>query len=199
VNVIPTDITISIPKIPVEPREVTLSDADINAIFSSIETHRPYLLPIVKFAIKVPSRVGELLRLSQDSVDGEYLRITGKLTKSGKGVTKPQPPELQSYFNEGLPQDIESVFYRTDNNGNKIPLKRFTKAWNFCIEKAGLKDIRFHDLRHYSATKMLRAGISERDIMSTAGWVTPMLSTYFQKDSEKSSNIALELMKQGKL
>ncbi len=200
-NVIDSSIELKCPKLKTTPREIDFNADDIEKLLESIKKHRPYLLEITEYALKVPTRVSELLNLSQDQVDIEsgQVRIRSGTTKNSKGITKPIPPSLNNFFAE-LPSDIKTAFYRIDRNGNKVPLKRFTKAWKYCLEKAGIKkDIRFHDLRHYSATKMLNRGIPERLIMQIAGWRTNMLSTYYQKDSIEASNVVLDLMKKGLL
>jgi len=199
---IPPNTQCSIKKYPVEPRDIDISEEDITALFASIREHRPYLLPIAEFAVKVPSRLGELLKLEKGSVspNDETVRIKAKNSKNRKGVTKPIPPNLHGYFSNEIPDNIKSAFFRVDRNGDTVPLKRFTKAWRYCVEMSGIgKDIRFHDLRHYSSTRMVNSGIPERQIMDIAGWKTPMLSTYFHKDSIEASKNAVRLMKEGKL
>ena len=78
------------------------------------------------------------------------------------------------------------MFYR-EENGEYKKLKNFNKAWRVVCEKAGLDDLRFHDLRHVSATELVKLNIPERQIMDVAGWKTPMLSTYRHKNSLKSA------------
>ena len=200
-EVIDSNIKINSTKFSTSPRDIDFTSNDIKLLLASIKEHRPYLLEITEYALRIPTRVGELLKLSKDHIDveSETIRIKSGTTKNGRGVTKPIPPNLNDYFSS-LPTDIKSAFYRVDRSGNKVPLKRFTKAWKFCLDKAGIdKDIRFHDLRHYSATKMLNSGIPERQIMQIAGWKSNMLSTYYHKDSIEASNTVLSLMKQGKL
>lgn len=200
-KVIPQNVHFSIKKYHTEPREVNISQSDVVKLLESIKLHRPYLLPITEFALKIPARLGELLKLEKEFVfaDEEVLRIKGSNSKNGKGVTKPIPPQQNEYF-ATIPDDVSNAFFRVDQNGNRVPLKRFTKAWTYCVEQSGIgKNIRFHDLRHFSASQMLNKGLPERQIMDIAGWKTNMLSTYFQKDSVESSKAALNLMKTGLL
>jgi integrase len=189
------------PKFTISPRDISITSNDIEKLLSSIKKHRPYLLEITEYALRIPTRVSELINASKDQVDveNENLRIKSGTAKNGIGITKPIPPNFNDYF-LSLPDDVKTAFYRIDRSGNRVALKRFTKAWNHCLKKTGVdKDIRFHDLRHYSATKMLNAGIPERQIMQVAGWKTNMLSVYYQKDSLEASKAVLALMKNGKL
>ncbi len=44
-----------------------------------------------------------------------------------------------------------------------------TRAFNRLRERAGLKDIRLHDLRHYVATRLLSAGVDVRTVAGRLG------------------------------
>lgn len=173
------------------PRDIPISDDDVEMLLTSIQKNRPYLYPIVAFALQVPSRLGELLNLKRSDVDVEnrVVRMRSGTTKNGRGVSKPIPPNIVEYFDR-IPQDCEWAFYR-EEKGKNIQLGRFTKAWYTCLSDTKIKEsIRFHDLRHYSATKLLHDGLPERVIMQIAGWRTNMLSTYFHKDSVEAAKSA---------
>ncbi len=52
-------------------------------------------------------------------------------------------------------------------------------GWRTLTSKAGLKGLRFHDLRHHSITKLAEAGVPEQTLMSIAGHVSrEMLEHY---------------------
>jgi len=66
----------------------------------------------------------------------------------------------------GLNAD-DFVFARPD--GNPINPNAVTLAFRRIIKKAGLKDIRIHDLRHTHATLMLKAGIHPKVVSERLG------------------------------
>ena len=59
------------------------------------------------------------------------------------------------------------------------PMKGWRTAWRSLTEAAGLKGLRFHDLRHHAITELGERGGSDRNIMSVAGHVSQdMLEHY---------------------
>lgn len=59
------------------------------------------------------------------------------------------------------------------------PMKNWRSAWRSLTIKAGLKGLRFHDLRHSSITILAESGLGDQTIMSIAGHVSrEMLDHY---------------------
>ena len=52
------------------------------------------------------------------------------------------------------------------------PMKGWRTAWRHLTTKAGLKGLRFHDLRHQAITELCEAGLSDMTIMGIAGHVS---------------------------
>jgi integrase len=93
---------------------------------------------------------------------------------------------MKDYF-QGVPAGCPWLFYRQDRKGGFHPLGDCKKAFQACVKSAGLQNVRIHDLRHVAASDLCAVGNSERAIMDIAGWKTPMLSTYWHKDSLRSA------------
>ena len=74
-----------------------------------------------------------------------------------------------------------------ESEGKYRPLTHLRYSWDYCRKKAGVPNIRIHDLRHIAATDLYEAGNAERAIMDIAGWKTTMLSTYRNKNSLRSA------------
>lgn len=52
-------------------------------------------------------------------------------------------------------------------------------AWRNLTTEAGLKGLRFHDLRHHAITKLAETGVPDQTLMAIAGHVSPdMLEHY---------------------
>jgi integrase len=59
------------------------------------------------------------------------------------------------------------------------PMKGWRSAWRSLSKAAGLKGLRFHDLRHQAITELCEAGLSDMTIMGIAGHVSrEMLQHY---------------------
>ncbi len=211
-EVIPESIKFKAIKLSETARDRCLTTDEEIALVEAIMMYRPYLMPLVRFAIQVPSRKSELLQLKHSDIDvvNKSVRISIGKTKNGKGVTKPIPPNMLEYFSS-IPKECDFAFYRKvpvepyrvrkkmkpeDVTYKYSPLRSMRNAFDFVATKACIDNLRFHDLRHISATRLLHGGLTEREIMQVAGWKTNMLSTYYHKDSDEASKSAFHVLDQ---
>jgi integrase len=76
----------------------------------------------------------------------------------------------------------EGGFVFSTRIGTPFEPSNLTKAFKALLVKAGLPDIRFHDLRHTAATFLLAQGVDARTIMETLGHsqISLTLDTYSQ-------------------
>ena len=52
-------------------------------------------------------------------------------------------------------------------------------GWRTLTKNAGLKGLRFHDLRHHSITKLAEAGVPEQTLMAIAGHVSRSMLEHY--------------------
>jgi integrase len=174
------------PKGETKPRDRFLTIDERSRLIGAIMEHRPYILPFVEYSMAVPCRKMELLSAKREQYNPDTNTVYIPDSKAGIPITKPIPPAMVRYF-QTIPRDSPHLFYRRDRSGRVRSLGPVRKSWSFCLKKAGLSDVRIHDLRHLAASDLYAAGIPEREIMDIAGWKTPMLSTYRHRDSLKSA------------
>lgn len=172
------------------PRDTVLDPATELNLFNIMLKHRPWILPAVAYARAVPVRKSELGRLPKANLDliNRRIRFRNGTTKNDKGGWKPIPADQMPYF-QSIPADCPWVFYRVVN-GRYRPLGDFKKAWNWCLDAAGIEDFHFHDTRHMSATDLLNNGTPSRAVQDIAGWNTDMMRIYFHRDSAASADLA---------
>lgn len=166
-------------------RDRYLSNEERLRLFNAIACTAPYLLPFIRFNMAVPCRKGELINLFKENYNAITKTIYVPDSKANIPIHKPVPKSMIYYF-ENIPSECLYLFYRETKKGYR-PLGDFRKAWRSCLKRAGIQDVRIHDLRHVAASDLYQAGNSERSIMDIAGWKTNMLSTYRHKDSLKSA------------
>jgi integrase len=59
------------------------------------------------------------------------------------------------------------------------PMRGWRTAWRHLTTKAGLKGLRFHDLRHQAITELCEAGLSDMTIMGIAGHLSKEMLAHY--------------------
>ena len=117
----------------------------------------PYLKPIVVTALQTGMRRGEIFNLKWENIDFKYGFIELLETKSGKARKIPISDKLKNIFNN-LQTKIESEYVFINPETGK-PYRDIHKKFHIILEEAGIKNFRFHDLRHTVATRLVEKGI----------------------------------------
>lgn len=85
-------------------------------------------------------------------------------------------------------------FVCVDDFGRRIKLNYVSTAYPILLEKIGLRKIRFHDLRHTSASMLIKAGQNLTDVMSWLGhssFKTTQRYSHLEALSKKDSSTAM--------
>jgi integrase len=82
---------------------------------------------------------------------------------------------------DGIPRRGEYIF--TDEEGK--PLKSVTRSFRTALERAGIKDFRFHDLRHTSASYLLMRGASLKGVQQQLGHTTLKMTEKYAHMSDQ--------------
>jgi integrase len=190
-----------------------LTEEELLKFFDAAKDDRLYAAYVV--AATTGLRRGELLGLCWDCVDFEKGIITVKRqllilkngltleettkTKSGKRtVVLPEDTirELKAHRKRQVQeklllgeiyQDHNLVFCKSD--GTPLDPREFTKHFQRLLKKAGLPEIRLHDLRHTYATLLLKKGVPAKIVQELLGHssITITLDLY--------SHVTLEMQK----
>lgn len=152
--------------------------------------HRLYAL--FRLAITSGMRLGELLGLKWSDVDwaSSSLQISRQLQRSPKGgieLSKPKTAHsvrtvqlggetliaLMEHFEKNTQQfrdePASSHLVFVSKQGNALRSRGVQKAFKAILEKAGLSEIRFHDLRHKAASLLLSKGMPVLDLSRQLG------------------------------
>ena len=72
---------------------------------------------------------------------------------------------------KGLPQETTYVFDTTDT--------AIRLAWPRLVKRAGIQNLRFHDLRHEAVSRFFEQGLTSSEVASISGHKDPrMLAKY---------------------
>ena len=123
-----------------------------------------HIVPLIRLAVDTGGRRSELLRLDWRHVDLRNRRITFVETKNGEDRTVRLCDRACAVFASMGPKDAGPVF---TYNGKAIASVK--SAFNNAREKEGLEDVRFHDLRHTFASRLVQCGVPLYDVMNLVG------------------------------
>jgi integrase len=133
---------------------------------------------LVELAVETAMRRGELLGLRWEHIDFSNLVAHLPVTKNGEGRYVPLSSRAVAIL-EGLPRSL---------SGNVFPIKPQTVAATFmkATDRAGLGDVRFHDLRHTATTALANKLPNLIELSSVTGHKSlSMLKRYYHPDAKK--------------
>lgn len=122
---------------------------------------------LLLFALRTGARAGEILALQWADVDlaGRKVHIRRSshrgvidLPKSNKTREIPMAPDLVECLKE-LPRHISSDLVFHDGDGAALNLWNLTTVLRQTAKRAGVRKLRFHDLRHSFASQLVTAGV----------------------------------------
>ena len=76
------------------------------------------------------------------------------------------------------------------------PYRSWRTAWRNLTKAAGLKGLRFHDLRHQAITELAERSQGDQTIMSIAGHVSPEMLNHYSHIRLESKRRALETLEE---
>lgn len=145
---------------------------------------RRSFIHIVEFAIETALRKGELLRVKWADIDVKQSTLHVGMTKNGYPRTIPLTPQALTILGsiEKLP-DNDNVF--------NVNYSTLSSWWTELIQCAGVRNCRWHDLRHEGISRHFEHGLSIPEVALISGHRDyQMLRRYTHI---KAENVALKL------
>ena len=172
-------------------RDLPTSD-DVMAAIHGTPAELPVLL-----ALCLCLRMSEVRGIKKSAVSGNYLSIERVIvTVNRKHIEKELPKTDASRRIEELPDFLRDMIlsqpteYATTLTGKAI-YSRFVR----CMEKAGFPGVRFHDLRHISASDMHSQGIPDKIAAERGGWAgTQTMRQVYQHSFSEDRKAADRIM-----
>ena len=142
-----------------------------------------HLAPMVRFSLETGLRQANVtgLRWAQVDLVRKCAWIHADQAKARKPIPVPLSAEAVEVVREQIGKHLEFVFtYR-----GKPVTQVNTKAWHRALKVAGIKDFRWHDLRHTWASWHVQAGTPLYVLQELGGWESPeMVQRYAHLSSE---------------
>ena len=138
----------------------------------------PHLAALVRFALATGCRAGEITGLEWNRVDLE--RRTAWLNQTKNGTPRGVPLNRDGVA--VLEQEVgKHARYCFTYRGKPIRWEVTNSAWKTALEKAGIEDFRFHDLRHTWASWHRQAGTSCDELKDLGGWKSRVMVDRYAK------------------
>ena len=164
-----------IPVLPLMPhfKEVVrahpmLSAEQESALLAELPEH---IKPLFRFALATGLRKQNVTHLEWDRVDLEtrYARIEGDQAKAGRRIGVPLNDVALAVLQERFNDPDKHGRWVFHHNNHPI-IQPAGVAWQSAVKRAGLKGLRWHDLRSVWASRHGMAGTPPNALMELGGW-----------------------------
>ena len=152
-----------------------LKPSEEKRLTSACDEHsNPMLGWIVRLAIHTGMKQGEIETLTLDQVDLQRRVVKLTETKNGSARTVPLTKDAAELFRAAIdnpiwPDDTSLVFFGEPGKDRKRRPCTFKPAWFGAVRKAKIKDLRFHDLRHETVSRLVEAGLNDQEVATISG------------------------------
>ncbi|WP_458699933.1 tyrosine-type recombinase/integrase [Sulfurospirillum sp. 1307] len=134
----------------------------IKAVNESQNINLKYIIP---FLLLTGARRGEVLKAQWKDINLNQNIWTIPTSKNGKKRILPISEKLKELIST-IPNHSKYLFPSPKTG---IPQNDFYRSWDHARRKAGLKDVRLHDLRHSFASALVNSGRSLYEVQTLLG------------------------------
>jgi integrase len=160
-----------------------------------VEASAPHLRPLIIFLLYTGARIGEALWLDWQHVSLERAHVTFPTTKTGRARGLPLHRDVIAALST-LEHKSGAIFRRPDGKPYEQKSEtdfddtsagtRIKSAFKAAVRRAGLGDLRVHDLRHTWATWHVEQNHDLLALMNAGGWTSlKMVERYAHKNRDE--------------
>ena len=174
---------------PERARERYLDEGEVARLWAATSEEDPYVQAWIALGFYTGMRKMETLALRWEDVDLKKDEIHLQRTKSGRPLTLALSEEAIAVF-DSIPRQANSpwVFPSSDPSTHRIDFK---KPWERVRERAGLKDIRYHDLRRTTGSWLAQEGVPLEVIQKILNHSRPQVTRIYARLSDQQPRDAL--------
>ena len=140
------------------------------------------------------ARLGEIVGLEWPMVDlhARCLRIPDELSKTGRKVVPLSTPAVELLERLHEAHDASIPWVCVGEKGGK--LQNLQRSWRKVRARAGLDDVRIHDLRHSAASDALNSGVPLALVGAMLGHRSVLTTQRYAHVADKALREAVETM-----
>jgi integrase len=172
-------------------RTRVLSREEEELLLDACDENRSKLRPIIIMALDTGMRRGEIFTLRWRDVDFENKRVNIQAmnTKTLRSRSVPISPRLLDELNALTCRgQAQRVFGITDT------VKR---SWATAKRVAGIADLRFHDLRHTCATRLVQGGLPIAEVSRILGHTSVVTTFRYANVDDSTFDRMLAILERG--
>lgn len=133
---------------------------------ASSSSKNPDFWPMVEFALETAMRKGEILSLKWENINLAECIADLKDTKNGDRRLVPLSQKAIDIL-MSIPSSNGYVFKTSDG--------AIRHAWTRLVRRAGIDDLRFHDLRHEAVSRLFEKGLNIPEVSTVSGHKDPRI------------------------
>ena len=157
-----------------------------------IEEASPQLKPVIIIGLNTGMRRTEILSLRWENINFSKSFIHIEDSKSGRSRNVPMNYLVFETL-KGLSRDSEHVFFNPDTKNHIKDIKTGFKA---ACRRAEIKSLRFHDLRHTAASRMVEAGVDLVTVSKILGHSSIQMTMRYAHPTPENMKQAVEKLGQ---
>ena len=174
-----------------QERQYVMKILDREEINRLIDAAADHLKPILIIALSTGMRKGEIFNLRWSDIDFVDHYINIKRTKSNVMRKVPMNAVVAATL-KNMERKSEFIFPSSWSKKHKHIMEVF-RLFKAACKKAGIRDLRFHDLRHTAATLMVTGGIPLVTVSQILGHATIHMTMKYAhptpEDKRKAVNV----------
>lgn len=148
---------------------------------------------IIFIAFNTGLREANIIFLQGKNINLDFKMIELTENKGNKHLKIPMNSKVYDYFKDKHFEPDEYIF-KFENTNKPYAIRTFNSHWDELKEKAGISNLRFHDLRHTVGTRLAKSGVPVNVIKELLGHSDVKTTMRYVHCANKQLNEAVELL-----
>ncbi|EGF19233.1 MULTISPECIES: tyrosine-type recombinase/integrase [Haemophilus] len=131
-----------------------------------------WMKDVCQFALLTGARMTEILSMTWDKINfaNKMAIVTGDIAKSGRGRSLPLSDDAINLIKERMKYQVSPYVFHSGTGKLRDDISR--RDFKRALQRANIKNFRFHDLRHTWASWHIQRGTPLMVLKELGGWET---------------------------